>query len=220
ARRPDVDEAPLLHRASDRGDDRGGQSHVALHRLAAEIEVAVAEAQRLLHALLVELERQRLRARHDLELVDLQLHLARRDVRVHGGRGALDQLTAGAEDELVANLVRGRRCVGGVLRVDHELDDPRVVAQVDEDEAAVVAAPRGPAGDRQPTTLVRGAELPAIDISPVAHPAIASTRVSRGAIQSSRPCSRTVARPSSTITVQPAPSREAWVSWPFADRPA
>src|SRR6266536_637579 len=126
----------------------------------------------------------------------------------------------GAQDELVADLVRGHRGVGGVLRVDHELDDPRVVAQVDEDEATVVAAPGSPTGDAQPATLIAGAELTAIDVPPVAHPAIVSTRVSRGAVQSSRPCSRTVARPSSTITVQPAPRREAWVSWPFGDRPA
>ena len=65
---------------------------VPLELLAAQVEPAVAQAQRLVDALLVELERQRRRARDDLEPVDLQLDLARRHRRVDGLRRARDEL--------------------------------------------------------------------------------------------------------------------------------
>src|SRR5207244_6728097 len=54
-RGPDVDEALLLHRAADRGDHRGRKTEVALHPLTTEIEIAVAEPQRLLDSFAVEL---------------------------------------------------------------------------------------------------------------------------------------------------------------------
>ena len=50
-------------------------------------------------------------------------------------------------------LGRGRRGVG----VDHDLDDAALVAQVDEDEPAEVAAPRDPARERDLAADVVGA---------------------------------------------------------------
>ena len=120
-----------------------------MHALGAEVEPAVAQPQRLVDALLVQLERQRRRARDDLELVDLELHLAGVHLGVHGLGRSGHHLAGRPEDELVADLLgelgRGR----GALGVDHELHDPRPVAQVDEHEAAVVTAPRHPAGERE-----------------------------------------------------------------------
>ena len=57
ARRPDVDEAALVHHAADRGDRGVVEPQVALHPLGAHVEPAVAKAQRLVDVLLVELER-------------------------------------------------------------------------------------------------------------------------------------------------------------------
>ena len=71
-------------------------------RGAAQVEPAVAEAQRLVDALLVELERKRRRAREDLEPVDLELDLAGREVRVDGLGRPRGDLALGAEHELVA----------------------------------------------------------------------------------------------------------------------
>ena len=149
-RRLDVEEAGRLHLAADDPDHLRAQGDVALQLLAAQVEPAVAEAQRLVDVLLVELERQRRRAADELELLDLELDLARRHVRVDGLGAARDERALGAEDELVANLVRELGGLGRELRVDHELRDPAAVAQVDEDQAAVVAAPRGPAGEDDP----------------------------------------------------------------------
>ena len=60
---------------------------------------------------------------------------------VHGLGGARDELAACLEHELVANLAREGCRLGRPLGVDHELRDSRAVAQVDEDEAAVVTSP-------------------------------------------------------------------------------
>ena len=62
---------------------------------------------------------------------------------------ARDERALGAEDELVADLVRELGRLGRELRVDHELRDPGAVAEVDEDEPAVVAAARRPAREGQ-----------------------------------------------------------------------
>ena len=108
-RRLDVEEACLLHRAADDPDHLRPQADVALELVAAEVEPAVAQAQRLVDVLLVELERKRGRAADDLERVDLQLDLAGRHVRVDGLRRARDELALGAKHELVPDPVRELR---------------------------------------------------------------------------------------------------------------
>ena len=139
---------PPPSRARISPDHLAAQADVALQLVAAQVEPAVAHADVLVDALVVELERQRRRAREDLQLGRLQLDLARRDRRVDGVGRALDDRAARADHELVAQLVRrlgrGRRGV----RVDHDLDDAALVAQVDEDEPAEIAPPRDPARER------------------------------------------------------------------------
>src|SRR6185295_18832238 len=81
-RRLDVDEALRLHlRADDRGQLRAG-ADVPLHPLAAEVEPAVPDANRLIDPVVVELERERRRAREHLELLRLDLELTGRELRV------------------------------------------------------------------------------------------------------------------------------------------
>src|SRR4029077_5024980 len=63
ARRPHVNEAQVVHRPADRGYHRVAEPEVTLHAVAAQIEPAVAEAKVLVDVLLIELERQRRRAR-------------------------------------------------------------------------------------------------------------------------------------------------------------
>ena len=219
ARRPDVDEAETVHRLSNRRDDGVRHAHASLHPVATEVQPAVAEAQRLVDALLVELERERRRARDDLELVHLELDLAGRHRRVHRFGRARDDLAAGTKDELVADLLRelGRR--GRALRVDHELRHTGVVAEVDEDEPAVIAAARSPAGEREHVADVRRARLAAHEIAP-GHPDSLSRSSSWATVTSALPARRIVASAGPTTTVTSAPTRPAWVSWPLSERPA
>ena len=66
-RRLDVEIPGRLHLAADDPDHLGAEADVALQLVAPQVEPAVAQAQRLVDVLLVELERQRRRARDDLE---------------------------------------------------------------------------------------------------------------------------------------------------------
>src|SRR5207302_944744 len=75
---------------------------------------------------------------------------------------------------LVADLVRGLGGDGRALRVDDQLDLAGVVAKVDEDEPAVVAACVGPAGDRDAAAGVVGPQLAAHRVAP-AHPSRSSS---------------------------------------------
>ena len=148
-RRLDVEEAGGLHLAADDPHHLRAQGDVPLQLLAAQVEPAVAQPQRLVDVLLVELERQRRRAADDLERLHLELDLAGRHVRVDGLGAPRDERPLGAEDELVPDLVRELGRLGRELRIDHELRDPAAVAEVDEDQAAVVAAACHPACERQ-----------------------------------------------------------------------
>ena len=51
-----------------------------------------------------------------------------------------------ADDELAAQPLGLGEDVGAI-RIEHDLQQPLAVAQVDEDDSAVVAAPMHPAGD-------------------------------------------------------------------------
>ena len=193
---------------------------VVLHALAAQVEPAVPEPQRLVDVLLVELERKRRRAREDAHGVDLELDLAGRQVRVDRLGRAGDDLALRLQDELVANLVRDAGRLGRALRVDHELHLAGVVAQVDEDEAAVVAARVGPARDGQPFADVLGAQFAAVKVAPAHGPVRVATTSPSATVTSWRPAARTTASPSRRITTVRAPERDACDSCPFVERPA
>ena len=156
----------VLHVPADDPDHLGAKPQVALELLAAQVEPAVAQPERLVDVLLVELEGQRRRPRDDLEGVERELDFPRRHARIDGVGRPRDDLASRLEHELVANLSRelgGRR---RPLGVDDELRDPAPVAKIDEHEAAVVAASRDPPGERDRPTGVLGPRLAAHEVSP------------------------------------------------------
>ena len=65
--------------------------------------------------------------------------------------------------------MRGCRRLRRPLRVDDELADAAAVAEIDEDETTVVAAPRDPARQRQTLPDMLGSRLAAHDVTPLAH---------------------------------------------------
>ena len=202
-RRLDVEEPGRLHVPADDPDHLCAQADVALQLVAAQVEPAVAQAQRLVDVLLVELERQRRRAGDDRERVDLQLDLARRHavgLTVSGAR-ATTSPSAWSTNSLRISFASSAAS-GRTLGVDHELRDPGAVAQVDEDEAAVVAAARGPARERLARADVLGAQLPAHEIAP-AHARQSAEDL--GVAERSRP-----ARPGRRRTASPAGRSRSW----------
>ena len=214
ARRPDVDEGEVVHRPPDRVDDDVVEAQVALHAVAAHVEVAVPKAEHLVHALVADLEGQRLRRRDDAQRVDLDLDLARRDVRIDRVRRARDDLALGLEDELVAHVVRLRV----VLGPHDQLDDAGVVAQVDEHETAVIAARVDPAGERHPTACIARAQHAAHRVAP-AHVSSSISWATLSTATSSSPARRSIQPSAPTMTVARA-CFCPYVTWPLSERPA
>ena len=185
---------------------------------------------------LVERERRRVRVGEDLELGDGELDLAGREVRVDVLRLAPRSTVPAALITSSERSLCAAACASGaLLGVEHELHDPRAVAQVDEDQPAVVAAAVHPAGDAR---LGAGAVGGRARRTRVAVAVRARRRASRrpappagssGSHRSSverRAARRTamslsVATPfSPTIATYRAPSRSACLSWPLSERPA
>ena len=65
------------------------------------------------------------------------------------------------QHEFIAHALRHREHLGGV-RIEHDLQQPLAVAQVDENDAAVVAPPMRPTGHRDDLADRRFADLTTI----------------------------------------------------------
>src|SRR5262249_52816109 len=150
---------------------------------------------------------------------------------------AADDAAGGAEHVLGTQLVGELEGLAGAVGVEDELDDSGAVAKVDEDQAAVVAAAVGPAGDPRlggdPVRQDLAAPGVAVGVGrqrrraghSLAHaspPVISSTRLPVSTARCSPLCmSRSCALPSaSRISTCRAPTRSACLSWPFSPRPA
>ena len=126
--------------------------------------------------------------------------------------------------------------LAGVVGVEDELDEPGAVAQVDEDQAAVVAAAVDPAGDAAPREPTRSPSTWPHQVSRYAfgrsgwevrlacgHRDELLERVRRGRPAAARrsPCrAPRQRRVSSRITARRAPTRSACFIWPLSERPA
>ncbi len=159
-RRLEVDEAVRVEVGAHRAGDRKAQPQPLRHNLAPQVEIAIAQAHFLAH-LLVELERQGLRAVQQLELTRHELHASRCEVGVHGARRSLAHPSRHADHELVAQPL-GFREDRGRLRIEDDLQQPLAIAQVDENHPAVIAAAMHPAGDRDVPAEERLVDLSAV----------------------------------------------------------
>jgi hypothetical protein len=120
--------------------------HQALpHLLAAQIDVAEAQAH-FLADVLVQLKRQRLGAVQNLERAAHELDLAGLQIRIDGSRRTGPDHAGDLEYVFIAHPLRLGEDIRGV-RIEDDLQQPLAVAQVDENDAAMVAAAMGPAGD-------------------------------------------------------------------------
>ena len=140
----DVDEAVVVEVAAHRARGRVPQPERLLHRLAAQVEVAILEAHLFGQVLLVDHEGRRGGGIEDLELVGEHLDFPASQGGVHRALGAAADDPRHAQHELVAHAV-GRREGRGAIRVADHLHQALAIAQVDEDHAAVVAPAVRPA---------------------------------------------------------------------------
>ena len=119
--------------------------------LPAEVEVAVLQAQRLVHGpVAFDLERRGLGGVQDLEARGLDLYRARREVGVLVALGTADDLARNGDRPLRPQVL----CLGEDLspfRVEGDLRNAPAVAQVYKDQTPVIPAPVHPA--REPDVL-------------------------------------------------------------------
>src|SRR5262249_26903731 len=133
----------------DLGDHLVPELDRLAHAVAAQVEVAVAEPQLLsdLAGEALDLERRRLRVGEELRPADEDLDLAGRHLGVDRLLRAPHDLALGADHVLGAQLVPELERAAGRVGVEDELDESGAIAEVDEHEPAVVAAPVDPARD-------------------------------------------------------------------------
>ncbi len=143
-RRREFGEADLAHALAHLGDDLGARHDVLVQRVAAQVEEAVLEPDVLGIVRLAEhRQRQFLGRRQHFDLAGENLDLAGRQIGVGGlGHARLD-LAVDADHPFAAHGLgdlEGRR-----IRIGDDLGQAVVVAQVDEQQAAMVAHAMHPA---------------------------------------------------------------------------
>ena len=159
--RLDLEEPLLVEVAAGRLRGAVTQLDVGQHGRPAQVEVAVPEAQRLvdLGSLAgLDGEGRRLGLAEHCRLADRDLDLAGRQARVDRLLAARHDLAADLDHELGTHRLGEMVRLGGERRVEHELHETAAVAQVDEDEVAVVAPPRDPAGERHHASDIGAAQ--------------------------------------------------------------
>ena len=139
-------EKPLpFHPSAKRINDLTAQHDILVKFLAPEIEEPVPEP-RILRVWLIAEHRQRQIAGRpqNLDLAEVSLDEAGRHFGVFRAWRALAHLAVNADHEFRTQLLRFAE--SRQIRIDHALGDPVVVAQVDEQQAAVIADAVAPAG--------------------------------------------------------------------------
>ncbi len=142
----DVDEARLVEIMPHRARDPMAQQQSLAHLLAAQIEVSIAQPHLFAH-MLIELKGQRLGAIEDLELLAQHLDLPRLQVGIRRARRPRPHQSCDLEHELIAHAL-GHREHRRLVGIEYDLQQPLAIAQIDENDAAMVAAAMRPTGDR------------------------------------------------------------------------
>ena len=141
-RRFDVLETGAVQIVAQRRHQPGAHAQPALHLRAADVEIAVTQA-RIFADVVVQHERQRCRGIQHVDAVGDDFDPAGAQALVDLAGRACPHDTDDAQAVLITHalgLLEGHRIVG----FDHGLDDAFVIAQIDEDDAAVVAPGIGP----------------------------------------------------------------------------
>ena len=160
-RRLELEEALPLHARTQRIDDAPAQHDVGVQLLAPEIEKAIFQPGVLWVRLIAENRQRQVagRAEH-LDLARVDLDIAGRHIRVFRARGTPAHVSVDPDDELRAQPLRvaERRRIG----IDDALRPAVMVAQIDEQNAAVIADAVTPAGKTDRLALLGEAEGAAI----------------------------------------------------------
>ncbi len=158
-----LDESALVERAAQGLGDPVAQVQILVHLGTAKVQIAPLHARGLvgLDAVL-DGERRRDGGVQHLQRAGEHLDLARGHIGVDGIGGTHAHRALHPQHELAAEMLGRGEVVGtDAIGVDHDLGVAGAVAQVDEDQAAVVAVVPGPAGQHDVFAVVRRTQLAA-----------------------------------------------------------
>ncbi len=161
-RRFDFDKAVRVEKRARRPHRQRAPAQIALHGRAAQINIAIAQAHVLGSGVGVDRKRRGLRDVEDVRLCHRDFHFTGRKLRVDRALGAHHHLAACGQIILGAGAPRDLVRRGGLGGVENQLEDALAVAQIDEDESAVVAAGSNPSPQRNFAPGVGGAQCAAI----------------------------------------------------------
>ncbi|CDH44149.1 hypothetical protein BN874_1520017 [Candidatus Contendobacter odensis Run_B_J11] len=142
-RRFDVQKAVLFQELAQGADHPGAQPQPFLHYRSAQIQIAVAQPHFLGGVVIVQLERQRLGTVEDFDLAGQHFHRAGGKIEILGAFGA----TAHPPDHPQHKFITDPLRIGESVRhvgIDHDLHQTLTVAQVDENNATMIAAAMRP----------------------------------------------------------------------------
>ena len=164
----DLEEALSVQEAAHRGGQTVAQFDRALHRLAAQVEVAVAQPRLLpgFRAEAFDRERRRIGFGQHLGFSHVNLELTGRELGVDGLRFPGHDLAGDRDHVLRTQPVAEVEGAPGFIGVEYELDEPGPVPQVDEDQTAVIPAPVNPARDphRLAHTIAQNLAAPGVTV--------------------------------------------------------
>ena len=143
----DVDESFRIEKLPHRAGDARPGLDAGEHLRTAQVHVSVPQSRLLADVGLVELEWRCPRRIQDFETRSENLDRAGRHLGVDRAGRSLAHPALDTQDILGAHLLGGCERLDGVRVVDH-LDEPRTIAQIDEDHAPVVATSMHPAAKR------------------------------------------------------------------------
>ena len=155
--RLEFEEALLLHPSAKQIDNLPAQHDVLVEFLAPQIKEAIPEP-RILGIGLVAEHRQRQIARRPqhLDLPHVDLDEAGRHLGILGAGRALAHVAVDAHDKFRTQLLAFSE--SGRIRIDDALREPIMIAQIDEQQPAVVADAMAPAGEPDGGAVFREAE--------------------------------------------------------------
>ncbi len=138
-------EAVCPHVLAHSGDYIAAEDDIFLELVAAEVEEAIFEAHGFRgHVVFCHLERNDFGFAEDFHFIGNQFDFTGWNLGIDIFRGAFDELAGECDHAFHAPAFQ--RLVKCLFRIDHHLGDSVMVAQIDEDYAAVVADAMDPAG--------------------------------------------------------------------------
>ena len=158
----------LDHVVSNRVDSVRACAQHRLHAGAAQIQVAILQANRLiLYHAIISIYRRRCRLIEQLGFLYLNLNLAGCQLFIDRSRVTRDHRATGSQHILATQ--RLSQAIGGLvhmLGIKHQLNHTGTVPEPDEQDAAHVAHPGHPAHEGQFATNILFANLSAAEIAP------------------------------------------------------